>query len=306
VPCLCAAAFLATLCGLALAALLMARAVTRLAAAAALLAWLLARWYMLPAGSAQESLLLGQFPGVTESLLAASVAATPYWALVCTVPPLVLLASRSLRRAAEIYLTAAIPISLYWSAAKLVWILRLSDDTATQVVYSELDRLVAPYLTERFLSLGGLFVKLGQWMASMSTGVPVVWQKQLSRLTDSTPADSEAHVRTTIKQEFGRPLEELFSSFDTAPIASASIAQVHRAVLRGGDGCPIAVKLQHCGVEESMRSDLKALRKIIRFSTWLGGEAYVSMKAVRRRSSSRGRLRFRDGAGRPLRARFIR
>jgi predicted unusual protein kinase regulating ubiquinone biosynthesis (AarF/ABC1/UbiB family) len=73
---------------------------------------------------------------------------------------------------------------------------------------------------------------------------------------DDAPSSSWSEVATTLRAELGRPLEEVFDEFERTPIASASLAQVHRARLRGGAGAGqqtqlLAVKVQHPGCAAS-------------------------------------------------------
>src|SRR5690606_35283846 len=70
-------------------------------------------------------------------------------------------------------------------------------------------------------------------------------------------ADSFDDVRKVVESEFGQTIEELFEEFDTVPIASASIGQVHRAKLRTGE--EVVVKVQHIGIEHKIREDLEVL-----------------------------------------------
>ena len=60
---------------------------------------------------------------------------------------------------------------MYWSCKRVSTLLGLKDDTAQLYLYDNADRLMAPFLTNRFLALGGLFVKMGQWVSNMSSGV---------------------------------------------------------------------------------------------------------------------------------------
>ena len=80
---------------------------------------------------------------------------------------------------------------------------------------------------------------------------------ELTRLQSDTPADSFDLVRSTIEHELGQSLEELFATFEETPLASASIAQVHRATLP--DGGDVVVKVQHTGIEKKIVNDLDIL-----------------------------------------------
>ena len=68
-----------------------------------------------------------------------------------------------------------------------------------------------------------------------------------------------------VQSELQSPIDELFQSFDLQPLATASMAQVHRAVLR--DGTEVAVKVQRPGVRQRIEIDLEVLREVARFAT---------------------------------------
>lgn len=97
---------------------------------------------------------------------------------------------------------------------------------------------------------------------------------EMERLLDRVPAVDPGLVRAVIEAEFGRPVDELFARFDDEPVASASIAQVHRAVLREAyrpvvgrelpAGSVLAVKVVRPGAEDAILADVAVLRDIVR------------------------------------------
>ena len=112
--------------------------------------------------------------------------------------------------------------------------------------------------------LGPFFIKLGQLLSTRPDLLPKEYVRALARLQDRiTPVPSEMVVRI-VEYELGRPIAELFASFDAAPLATASMAQVHRATLR--DGTEVAVKVQRPGVREQTQRDMVVLREIVRFA----------------------------------------
>jgi ubiquinone biosynthesis protein len=102
--------------------------------------------------------------------------------------------------------------------------------------------------------LGTTFIKLGQVLSSRSDLVGPELAHELSHLQRGTPADRADVAVATIEKELGRPIDECFQDFDREAMASASIGQVHHARLRGG--AQVVVKVQHPGIEDTIRRDL--------------------------------------------------
>jgi ubiquinone biosynthesis protein len=105
--------------------------------------------------------------------------------------------------------------------------------------------------------LGPTFIKLGQILSTRADLVGVPLAEELEHLQTAVRHDPPLIVRATIARELGRPVEESFAHFDDTPLASASIGQVHRAVLHSGQA--VAVKVQHAGIDERVRIDLEIL-----------------------------------------------
>ena len=120
------------------------------------------------------------------------------------------------------------------------------------------------------LQLRGFYLKAGQFLATRHDLVPGAWCRTLATLHDSVPPMPAAQVREIVEAEAGRPLEDVFESIDLeVPLGSASIGQVHRAVLRHppagaaagvGAGAAVAVKVQNPEAERTMLGDLDQLR----------------------------------------------
>lgn len=181
-------------------------------------------------------------------------------------------------RLTEIYVTAAFPIALYFCCKCVQKALKLSSQQATEWMYDPADRIVAPFLSNRFAALGGLFVKAGQWLANMAA-TPLVWTDHLKKLQDCAPKDSDTYVKAMLEAEFGKNFKDIFLEFEFDPVASASIAQVHKAIMRES-GEQVAVKLQHEGVEPMMLLDLDALKRVLAISCWLGGSDWDEVKTI--------------------------
>ena len=108
--------------------------------------------------------------------------------------------------------------------------------------------------------LGPTFVKLGQLASTRSDLLPEPIIAELVKLQDSVPPFSAETARSIVEQELDQPLDEIFEKFENTPIAAASIGQVHRAVLHGGQS--VAVKIQRPGVTRTMNRDLEILQDL--------------------------------------------
>lgn len=126
--------------------------------------------------------------------------------------------------------------------------------------------------------LGPTFIKLGQAMSVRPDILPEDILAELATLQDNAPRVPFEEVRALVEEELGGTLEERFARFDEVPVASASIAQVHFAVLP--DGREIAVKVQRPGIEKILRSDLHilyALARLVEGRTDTGGWTPVAI-----------------------------
>jgi predicted unusual protein kinase regulating ubiquinone biosynthesis (AarF/ABC1/UbiB family) len=111
--------------------------------------------------------------------------------------------------------------------------------------------------------LEGLLIKACQFIATRADVLPDEWVSTLQGLHDRVPARPFAVIRGQIRRELGRPLYSVFAEFNPVPIASASLAQVHRARLHDGRDC--AVKVQYPGIEGIVRADLRNLMTVLRW-----------------------------------------
>ncbi|KAG4137215.1 hypothetical protein ERO13_D07G057700v2 [Gossypium hirsutum] len=106
--------------------------------------------------------------------------------------------------------------------------------------------------------LGGFFLKIAQIIGKPDLA-PAAWVNRLVTLCDQAPATPFDAVQLVLEKEFGRSIGEIFENFDVNPLGSASIAQVHRARLRG-DKNDVVVKVQHPGIQDLMMTDIRNLQ----------------------------------------------
>jgi ubiquinone biosynthesis protein len=117
------------------------------------------------------------------------------------------------------------------------------------------------------IKLRGLFIKVGQLISIMANFLPDAFREELQRLQDQVPPRPYEDIEARLREEFGgRAPAEVFAEFSPTPVASASIGQVHRARLTTGEA--VAVKVQYPDIEEIVRTDLRALKRIFGVLRW--------------------------------------
>lgn len=113
-----------------------------------------------------------------------------------------------------------------------------------------------------FEELGPTFIKIGQILSTRPDILPQAYIVELSKLQDNAPSFSFEQVKDLVEEDLSRDLFDIFDSFEKVPVASASVAQVHNAVLKGGT--PVIVKVQRPDIEDRIIDDLDILIKIVR------------------------------------------
>lgn len=146
-------------------------------------------------------------------------------------------------------------------ATKFVWKQRFTDDKA------ELGR----WTKSQLLELGPTFVKLGQIASTRGDLYPPEFIKELESLQDQVPPFDYNEVKDGLNLD-------VFKSFDEVPFKSASIGQVHRAVLKNGKN--VVVKLKRPGIYETMASDTAEVKKILKFFQTIGVDTGNSSEFV--------------------------
>lgn len=121
------------------------------------------------------------------------------------------------------------------------------------------------------VELGGLMIKVGQFMSSRLDVLPPEITSELEGLQDEVPAVPFADLRVVAEDELRMPLSQAYAWFDETPVAAASLGQAHRARLRETDAADtglenVVVKVQRPGIDEIVAVDLAALRRVARWA----------------------------------------
>lgn len=131
------------------------------------------------------------------------------------------------------------------------------------------------------VSMGGLMIKVGQFLSARLDVLPAEITDELSGLQDEVPPEDLAEVRAVAQAELALPLDEHYAWFDETPLAAASLGQVHRARLRDEDAAQlgfgdVVVKVQRPYIQQIIEVDLSALRRV---AGWLEHYRPVSDRA---------------------------
>ena len=117
----------------------------------------------------------------------------------------------------------------------------------------------AQKILDTFISLGPVYIKLGQWLSSRADILPQPYLEELSKLQDSVPPAPFDQVRPIIEKELG-PINEKFDEIDPNSISGASLGQVYRGSISGQQ---IVVKVKRPGIEKVVIKDLQVLKKVL-------------------------------------------
>ena len=160
-------------------------------------------------------------------------------------------------------------VRLGWTAARIFagyrWLAwrdrRLPPEEAERRLVQH-HRRSAQQILATATRLKGMLIKLGQLMGARADILPDEYIEVLSQLHDTVPPRTYEAIRAVVEEELGSPISSIFAEFTRTPIASASLAQVHRARLH--DGRDVAVKVQYPEIEEIVKVDLQNIRLLAR------------------------------------------
>lgn len=154
-----------------------------------------------------------------------------------------------------------LPLPLRWLARPLVG----SQNHALSQARGERLRLALE-------SLGPVFIKFGQALSTRRDLLPLDIADELAKLQDQVPPFDNELARTIIETELGDSVANLFSEFDLSPLASASVAQVHRAKLRSGDA--VVIKVIRPDIEATIVEDTRWMAWLAQWLTRLHPEGH--------------------------------
>jgi predicted unusual protein kinase regulating ubiquinone biosynthesis (AarF/ABC1/UbiB family) len=148
--------------------------------------------------------------------------------------------------------------ALWWDVLLDRPLLRLLRPDATR----RWTRIARAY-RELAVSLGGVLIKLGQFLSTRVDVLPTAITEVLSGLQDEVPPVAFERIERAIENDFARPLDSLFTAIEASPLGAASLAQVHAARLLSGEA--VVVKVLRPGIEQLVETDLAAVGVAVRW-----------------------------------------
>ncbi|UKJ90330.1 hypothetical protein MACJ_001262 [Theileria orientalis] len=164
--------------------------------------------------------------------------------------------STSLQRSMDIFLRLT-NLSMEWNMVCFVG--SFVTHSEREKYWDEMHKKMAMSILDNIKTLKGCWVKLGQFLSTKSGFLPPYYLEALSQLQDYMPNSDFGEIIETLEDDLGF-MDDVYGNFESIPIASASIAQVHKAKLV--DGSPVAVKVQHKSSEQNLMNDIEILKMI--------------------------------------------
>lgn len=165
--------------------------------------------------------------------------------------------------------TKTTPIKIWQLATVLNWKLWRGEDL----------RQTGSWLKNQLVELGPAFIKIGQFVSTRSDILPKELNAELKLLQDSIVPIPFAEIQSVLHEEYGNLYDSVFDHFEEEPIATASIGQVHRAVLKQGNK-NVVVKIQKPYIGDQIRSDVKILKRICEVFANMGQARAVEFQNI--------------------------
>jgi predicted unusual protein kinase regulating ubiquinone biosynthesis (AarF/ABC1/UbiB family) len=163
----------------------------------------------------------------------------------------------------DCYLSTLRTISVFFKLLPIILALRKDRrewvKTEGKNVDVEKYRKNAKRILNTFISLGPVYIKLGQWLSSRADILPQPYLEELAKLQDDVPVTPFEKVKSIIEKELG-PINQKFDSIEENALSGASLGQVYNAKINGQ---AVVVKVKRPGIERTVEEDLKVLKKIL-------------------------------------------
>lgn len=182
------------------------------------------------------------------------------------------LSSRGRRR--RVYRILRLFFGLVFSFSFEFFVARVSGRSYDFFQDSTRNRKRAIKIRTTALEMGGVLIKVGQFLSTRVDILPPEYIEELALLQDEVPGVPFDQIRGAVEAELGGPIASYFRDFDRVPVAAASLGQVHRATLPTGQ--TVAVKVQRPGIDQIVAADLGALHYIV---TWLNRHTAIGKRA---------------------------
>jgi len=133
-------------------------------------------------------------------------------------------------------------------------------------------------IRESFEELGSTFIKIGQILSMRPDLLPEEYILEFQKFQDNVKPEPFEVIRKVVENELKRPLEDVFDKFETTPVASASLAQVHIAYLK--EGTKVAVKVLRTNVRETMMMDIAIMKRLAKRIRFLDRDNIVNFQEI--------------------------